>query len=117
MNFQVIGYSDTDVAEYLYKSKPDVNSLLNYLCKDLTKACSTKPPPVPKVMQSEIGMHLYYCLITFFSYQYHHNSQDLCILQDRTPGEPFVAKSDKEAEMEKLLKSMEVFRFYSRFLS
>lgn len=31
------------------------------------------------------------------------------MLQDRTPGEPFVAKSDKEAEMEKLLKSMEVF--------
>ncbi|KAK7245513.1 hypothetical protein RIF29_40359 [Crotalaria pallida] len=71
---EVIGYSDTDVAEYLYKSKPDVDSLVNYLCKDLTKACSTKPPPVPK---------------------------------DRTPGEPFVAKSDKEAEMEKLLKSME----------
>ncbi|OIW15730.1 hypothetical protein TanjilG_04265 [Lupinus angustifolius] len=71
---EVMGYSDTDVAEYLYKSKPDVDSLLNYLCKDLTKACSKKPPPVPK---------------------------------DRTPGEPFVAKSDKEAEMEKLLKSME----------
>ncbi|XP_027359064.1 nucleophosmin [Abrus precatorius] len=71
---EVIGYSDTDVAEYLYSSKPDVDSLLSYLCKDLTKACSTKPPPVPK---------------------------------DRTPGEPFVAKSSKEAEMEKLLKSME----------
>ncbi|XP_061352655.1 uncharacterized protein LOC133297505 [Gastrolobium bilobum] len=71
---EVIGYSDTDVAEYIYKSKPDVDSLLNYLCKDLTKACSTKPPPVPK---------------------------------DRTPGEPFAAKSSKEAEMEKLLKSME----------
>ncbi|KAF1886657.1 hypothetical protein Lal_00045891 [Lupinus albus] len=71
---EVIGYSDTDVAEYLYKSKPDVDSLLNYLCKELTKACSTMPPPVPK---------------------------------DRTPGEPFVAKSDKEAEMEKLMKSME----------
>lgn len=28
--------------------------------------------------------------------------------QDRTPGEPFVAKSAKEAEMEKLMKSMEV---------
>lgn len=48
-NFQVIGYSDTDVAEYLYKSKSDIDSLFNYLCKDLTKACSTKPPPVPKV--------------------------------------------------------------------
>ncbi|XP_019447990.1 PREDICTED: nucleophosmin isoform X2 [Lupinus angustifolius] len=71
---EVLGYSDTDVAEYLYKSKPNVDSLRNYLCKDLTKTCSTNPPPVPK---------------------------------DRTPGEPFVAKSDKEAEMEKILKSME----------
>ncbi|QCD83607.1 hypothetical protein DEO72_LG2g3953 [Vigna unguiculata] len=71
---EVMGYSDTDVAEYLYSSKPDIDSLSNYLCKDLTKACSTKPPPVPK---------------------------------NRAPGEPFAAKSSKEAEMEKLLKSME----------
>ncbi|CAK8533880.1 unnamed protein product [Lathyrus sativus] len=70
----VMGYSDTDIAEYLYTSKHDLDSLFNYLCKDLSKACNTKPPPVPK---------------------------------DRTPGEPFVAKSAKEAEMEKLLKSME----------
>jgi len=33
----------------------------------------------------------------------------LFVLQDRAPGEPFAAKSSKEAEMEKLLKSMEVF--------
>ncbi|KAI4350715.1 hypothetical protein L6164_005144 [Bauhinia variegata] len=71
---EVIGYSDTDVAEYIYKSRPDVESLANFLCKDLTQACSTKPPPVPK---------------------------------DRAPGEPFVPKSSKEAEMERLLKSME----------
>ncbi|KAK7379938.1 hypothetical protein VNO78_32202 [Psophocarpus tetragonolobus] len=71
---EVIGYSDTDVAEYLYSSKPDIDSLHNYLCKDLTKTCSTKAPPVPK---------------------------------DRAPGELFVAKSSKEVEMEKLLKSME----------
>lgn len=32
----------------------------------------------------------------------------LTIVQDRTPGEPFVPKSSKEAEMEKILKSMEV---------
>lgn len=44
-----MGYSDTDVAEYLYTSKPDIKSLVNYLCKDLSKACSTKPPPVLKV--------------------------------------------------------------------
>ncbi|KAJ7973730.1 hypothetical protein O6P43_003918 [Quillaja saponaria] len=71
---EVIGYADTDVAEHLYTSKPDINSLVNFACKDLTKACSTKPPPVPK---------------------------------DRAPGEPFVPKSSKEAEMEKMLKSME----------
>ncbi|KAL5547275.1 hypothetical protein UlMin_006962 [Ulmus minor] len=71
---EVMGYSDTDVAEYLYKSQPQLNSLVNFLCKDLTKTCSTKPPPVPK---------------------------------DRTPGETFVPKSSKEAEMENLLKSME----------
>lgn len=47
---QIMGYSDTDVAEYLYTSKPDIKSLVNYLCKDLSKACSTKPPPVLKVM-------------------------------------------------------------------
>lgn len=29
-------------------------------------------------------------------------------VQDRAPGEPFVAKSEKEAEMERLMKSMEV---------
>ncbi|PPR97624.1 hypothetical protein GOBAR_AA23056 [Gossypium barbadense] len=71
---EVMGYSDTDVAEYIYTSKPDVESLKNYLCKDLTKACKTKPPPLPK---------------------------------DRTPGEPFVPKPTKEAEMEKMLRSME----------
>ncbi|KAJ0881905.1 hypothetical protein HanRHA438_Chr10g0479261 [Helianthus annuus] len=45
---EVIGYYDTDVAEYIYKKKPTMSSLVNFLCKDLTEACSTKPPPVPK---------------------------------------------------------------------
>lgn len=44
-----MGYSDTDAAEYVYKNKPQIDSLVNYLCKDLTKACSASPPPVPKV--------------------------------------------------------------------
>lgn len=70
----VMDYSDTDVAEYLYKTKPDLDSLKSFLCKDLTKACSKAPPPVPK---------------------------------NRAPGEPFVAKSSKEAEMEKLMRSMQ----------
>ncbi|XP_071742364.1 uncharacterized protein [Rutidosis leptorrhynchoides] len=71
---EVIGDYDTDVAEYIYKKKPQLSSLVNFLCKDLTEACSTKPPPVPK---------------------------------GREPGETFVPKSEKEAEMEKMLKSME----------
>ncbi|KAK9060795.1 hypothetical protein SSX86_021501 [Deinandra increscens subsp. villosa] len=45
---EVIGYYDTDVAEYIYKKKPTLGSLVNFLCKDTTNACSTKPPPVPK---------------------------------------------------------------------
>ncbi|OMO67329.1 hypothetical protein CCACVL1_20603 [Corchorus capsularis] len=71
---EVMGYSDTDVAEYIYTAKPSLESLVNYLCKDLTKSCKTKPPPLPK---------------------------------NRTPGEPFVPKPTKEAEMEKMLRSME----------
>ncbi|KAL3363257.1 hypothetical protein AABB24_012514 [Solanum stoloniferum] len=70
----VMDYFDTDVAEYLYKTKPDLDSLKSFLCKDLTKVCSKAPPPVPK---------------------------------NRVPGEPFVAKSSKEAEMEKLMRSMQ----------
>lgn len=60
-NLQVIGYYDTDVAEYLYKSKPDIDSVFNFLCKDLTKACSTKPPPVPKVQ-----WYTYTLTVTFY---------------------------------------------------
>ncbi|KAL1210633.1 hypothetical protein V5N11_006949 [Cardamine amara subsp. amara] len=71
---KVIGYSDTDVAEYMYNSKPDLVSLVNHLCKDLTDACSKNPPPVPK---------------------------------DRVPGEPFVAKPSKDAEMDKIMRSMQ----------
>ncbi|KAJ0250879.1 Saposin B-type domain-containing protein [Hirschfeldia incana] len=71
---KVIGYSDTDVAEYIYKSKPDLASLVNHLCKDLTDACTKNPPPVPK---------------------------------DRVPGEAFVAKPSKDAEMDKIMRSMQ----------
>lgn len=48
-SLQVLGYSDTDVAEHIYKNKPEINSLTSFICKDLTGACSSKPPPVPKV--------------------------------------------------------------------
>ncbi|KAH9314821.1 hypothetical protein KI387_023448 [Taxus chinensis] len=70
---EVIGYHDTDVAEFLFKSDPQSSTLSKFVCNDLTKACSVKPPPVPK---------------------------------DRAPGEPFIPKSSKEAEMEKMLRSM-----------
>lgn len=45
---EVMGYSDTDVAEYLYQKKPQIDSLTRFFCNDLSKACSVKPPPVPK---------------------------------------------------------------------
>ena len=65
MFFQVMGYSDTDVAEYIYTSKPDIESLVNYLCKDLTKTCKTKPPRLPKVIKFAI---LYCSLIIMCSF-------------------------------------------------
>jgi hypothetical protein len=44
-----MGYHDTDVAEYLFKGAINVDALSNFLCKDLTKVCSIKIPPLPKV--------------------------------------------------------------------
>ncbi|XP_030530130.1 uncharacterized protein LOC115740706 [Rhodamnia argentea] len=71
---EIMGYSDTDVAEYIYNSKPQIDSLVDFLCKDLSRACSSMPPPLPK---------------------------------GRTPGEAFMPKPAKDAEMEKILRSME----------
>lgn len=71
---QVLEFSDTDVAEFYYKNQPSIDQLINYLCHDLSQACSVNTPPVPK---------------------------------DRKPGEPFVPKPSKDAEMEKILKSMQ----------
>ncbi|KAI3956913.1 hypothetical protein MKX01_000947 [Papaver californicum] len=71
---EILGLSDTDVAEYMFKAKPKIDVLEKYLCKDLTKACSVKPPAVPK---------------------------------NRAPGEPFIPKSDKQAEMERIMRSMQ----------
>ncbi|RWW33945.1 hypothetical protein GW17_00001302 [Ensete ventricosum] len=79
-----MGYSDTDVAEYVFSARPSIDQLVKFLCKDLSKACSVKPPPVPTV----IGCNSYFKI-------------------DRVRGEPFIAKSSKDAEMEKILKSME----------
>ncbi|KAJ4849359.1 hypothetical protein Tsubulata_044277 [Turnera subulata] len=71
---EVMGYADTDVAEYIYMKKPQLDTLVNYFCKDLTDACAKKTPPVPK---------------------------------GRTPGEAFVPKPSKEAEMERIMRSMQ----------
>uniref|UniRef100_A0A0E0DX12 Saposin B-type domain-containing protein n=1 Tax=Oryza meridionalis TaxID=40149 RepID=A0A0E0DX12_9ORYZ len=71
---EVMGYADTDVAEFVYKKKPSADQLVKFLCKDLSEACAVDPPPVPK---------------------------------DRVPGEPFAAKPSKDAEMDRILKSME----------
>lgn len=37
---QAMDYFDMDVVEYLYKNKPDLDSLTSSLCKDLSKACN-----------------------------------------------------------------------------
>ncbi|KAI5067357.1 hypothetical protein GOP47_0017885 [Adiantum capillus-veneris] len=70
---EVIGYHDTDIAEFMYKGAVSVDELSNYLCKDLSKACRGKIPSVPK---------------------------------DRVPGEAFMVKSSKDAEIERIMKSM-----------
>ncbi|THG00018.1 hypothetical protein TEA_017555 [Camellia sinensis var. sinensis] len=98
---EVMGYSDTDVAEYLYQKKPQIDSLTHFFCNDLSKACSVKPPPVPK----SNSRHFAVSLLSF-----HTVNMIECMVifqENRTPGEPFVPKSAKEAEMEKMLKSME----------
>lgn len=47
--WQVIGYHDTDIAEFLFKGAVQVDDLSKFLCKDLSKACLGKIPSVPKV--------------------------------------------------------------------
>jgi hypothetical protein len=46
---QVIGDSDTDLAEALYKESTKRANLSKLLCYQLSDACKRKPPPVPKV--------------------------------------------------------------------
>lgn len=49
---QVMGYADTDVAEFVYKNGPSADQLVKFLCKDIPEACAVDPPPVPKVSPS-----------------------------------------------------------------
>jgi hypothetical protein len=48
---QVMGEHDTDVAEYLYKTSSTRAGVMKLLCKDLSKACVAKLPPLPKVVR------------------------------------------------------------------
>ncbi|XP_078438000.1 nucleophosmin [Wolffia australiana] len=45
---EVMGYSDTDIAEFIYTSKPSQDSLVKFLCYKTSSSCSKKPPPLPK---------------------------------------------------------------------
>lgn len=70
---EVIGYHDTDIAEFLFKGAVQLDDLSKFLCEDLSKACLGKIPSVPK---------------------------------DRKPGEVFTPKSSKDAEIERIMRSM-----------
>lgn len=62
---QVMGDHDTDVAEYLYKPGATRAGVIKLLCKDLSKACVGKVPPVPKVLHN-ILFHTYYLNLWVF---------------------------------------------------
>ncbi len=69
---QVMGDYDTDVAEFLYKPGAQRAGLSKLLCKDLSKACVGKVPPVPKVILSTCELPY---LIALLSVQCIFNSQ------------------------------------------
>ncbi|KAG0592287.1 hypothetical protein KC19_1G239500 [Ceratodon purpureus] len=71
---EVMGEHDTDVAEYLYKAGSTRAGLMKLLCRDLSKACVAKLPPLPKY---------------------------------RGPEELFTPKVGKEAEMDKLMRTLQ----------
>ncbi|OAE21090.1 hypothetical protein AXG93_3661s1150 [Marchantia polymorpha subsp. ruderalis] len=70
---EVMGDHDTDVAEFMYKGNVQRAAVSKFLCKDLSKACVGKPPPLPK---------------------------------NRETGPPFSPKPSKDAEMERIMRSM-----------
>ncbi|WOK96880.1 nucleophosmin [Canna indica] len=45
---EVVDYADTDIAEFVFKTRPTADLLVKFLCHDLSKACLAEPPPVPK---------------------------------------------------------------------
>ncbi|CAI5506036.1 unnamed protein product [Closterium sp. Naga37s-1] len=44
----IMGEHDTDIAERIFNDEPSQSSLQRHLCHDISKACSSKPPPVPQ---------------------------------------------------------------------
>jgi hypothetical protein len=138
---QVMGDYDTDVAEYLYKPGAQRAGLSKLLCKDLSKACVGKVPPVPKVIlatcelpylsallsvqcifisqcTSHLSKFMLYLqlvpmlgllgAIKFLYLDFTMNLVSVLLVQDREPGEAFTPKPTKDAEMERLMRSMSV---------
>jgi hypothetical protein len=112
-----MGDHDTDVAEYLYKAGATRAGVIKLLCKDLSKACVGKLPRLPKVLQFHFINLIVKCIeiihiLQRFSLQHHMGlfiTQHLgCNEQDRVAGESFTPKEGKEAEMEKLMRSLNV---------
>ncbi|KAK1377724.1 hypothetical protein POM88_024468 [Heracleum sosnowskyi] len=77
---RVTEYSDTAVAEFLYRKKPTVRSLIELLCKDLSKACTTKPLAVPKVA-ALYHMHARLLRTSSKSINKIIGAKNLCVLQ------------------------------------
>ena len=44
---QILGEHDTDLAERLLKGGTSRSQLTEWLCSDLSNACSSPPPPLP----------------------------------------------------------------------
>jgi hypothetical protein len=136
---QVMGDYDTDVAEFLYKPGAQRAGLSKLLCKDLSKACVGKVPPVPKVIlatcelpylsallsvqcifisqcTSHLSKFMLYLqlvpmlgllgAIKFLYLDFTMNLVSVLLVQDREPGEAFTPKPTKDAEMERLMRSM-----------
>lgn len=119
---QVMGEHDTDVAEYLYKTSSTRAGVMKLLCKDLSKACVAKLPPLPKVVQVAKKKWIACLRSTFFPtsespvfqcfFSGSISSSDIswCGVyeQYRGPEEAFTPKVGKQAEMDKLMRTIQV---------
>ncbi|CAI7922327.1 unnamed protein product [Closterium sp. NIES-53] len=102
---QVVGFSDTDVAELLY-SKPSIQEadFKKQLCHDMTPTCRKQPPPMPKPSIQEADFKKQLC----------HDMTPTCRKQPppmpkgRKPGEAFRRKSSTEVERERMMRDMDL---------